>query len=175
MRPSRNYNSIQRQRCPWRTRPVRTYGRPLRLNYPAIRHHWRHLKPAYLLVMNDHIPAYISINDAASILSVSADFIRGLIKDGKVQAVKLPGARNAPVRILRESMTAMLESSKIKAIEPSPVVIHRRASASSCVNRSLEQEAAAFWNPHRKIGPAVVPARPLPLSPCRADTSAVAG
>jgi excisionase family DNA binding protein len=55
----------------------------------------------------------ITIRDAADALKVSTDFVRNLIRDGRLVGYKLGPSRTAPVRILASSVRGLLDDTEI--------------------------------------------------------------
>jgi excisionase family DNA binding protein len=76
-----------------------------------------------------HESPYLTVAQVADRLQVSQDYVRSLIARGDLASVKLPGSRNAPVRIPAESLGMLLESSEVippKAATERQAPRHRR-------------------------------------------------
>jgi excisionase family DNA binding protein len=58
------------------------------------------------------IPKYLTIAQVAEILEVSQDYVRTLIKNGRLESVKLPGGSASPVRISSASLQNLINNSK---------------------------------------------------------------
>ena len=60
---------------------------------------------------------YLAVDVVADTLSVSEDYVRTLVKRGHLEGFKLPGGRNAPIRISEESVQHMLQSCRLGSEE----------------------------------------------------------
>ena len=54
------------------------------------------------------LPQYLTVSQVASLLQVSKDYVRALVKKGTLNTIKLPGGRNGPIRISLESLQKTL-------------------------------------------------------------------
>jgi excisionase family DNA binding protein len=68
-----------------------------------------------LAAMGKRLPGgqWLTIKQASESLAVSEDFVRSLIGRGYIQAIKLPGGRNAPVRVARQSVIDLCQASRL--------------------------------------------------------------
>ncbi len=63
--------------------------------------------------MSDCSRKWMTISQVADMLQLSEDYVRSLIQKGHIRAVKLPGSRNAPVRVAKDDILEFLESCNI--------------------------------------------------------------
>ena len=84
-------------------------------------------------------PEWLTVHQAATRIRVSDDYVRRLVRDGFLEAAKLPGGRNGPLRISAESLDALLESCQVGPLaKPAPRPTRRGA-------RRRRSAAAAAW------------------------------
>ena len=69
-----------------------------------------------IILVSDLEIKWFTICQVADILQVSEDYVRSLVKTGHIKAVKLPGGKNAPVRISEESVSKLLISCQIETL-----------------------------------------------------------
>ncbi len=87
---------------------------------------------------------WFTICQVADMLQVSEDYVRSLAKTGQIEAVKLPGGKNAPIRISEESVLKLLTSCQI---EPSSSTLdhHVKNVPKNLSHRSRRSASAASW------------------------------
>lgn len=61
---------------------------------------------------------YVTVAQTAEILQVSEDYVRKLVKSGKLQSVKLPGGPRSPVRIPVEALKKIITKKPSKKPRP---------------------------------------------------------
>ena len=64
------------------------------------------------------IGQYMTVAQTAEILQVSEDYVRKLIKHGKLQSIKLPGGLRSPVRIPVEALKKIITKNPSKKPHP---------------------------------------------------------
>ena len=94
--------------------------------------------------MSDPDIKWFTICQVADMLQISEDYLRSLAKTGKIHAVKLPGGKNAPVRISEESVSRFLASCQIESSFPKPDHNEQNVPRKS-PNRRRRSASAASW------------------------------
>ena len=87
---------------------------------------------------------WFTICQVADMLQVSEDYVRSLAKTGQIKAIKLPGGKNAPVRISEESVSKLLASCQIESSSPK-LNQHVQNVPKKSSNRRQRSASAAFW------------------------------
>ena len=64
--------------------------------------------------VSDCTRKWMTVSQVADMLQLSEDYVRSLIQNGHIKAVKLPGSRNAPVRVGEDGILEFLESCNIR-------------------------------------------------------------
>lgn len=77
-----------------------------------------HLRMAYHVAkempsVSDCTQKWMTVSQVADMLQLSEDYVRSLIQNGHIKALKLPGSRNAPVRVGEDDILEFLESCNI--------------------------------------------------------------
>lgn len=94
--------------------------------------------------MSDHTTKWLTVCQVAGMLQVSEDYVRSLAQQGHLKVIKLPGGRNAPVRIADESVRVLLDSCEIAdgklAVDRSPSDI-----TGILPRRQRRAASADFW------------------------------
>ena len=67
-----------------------------------------------MLSVSDCTRKWMTISQVADMLQLSEDYVRSLIQNGHIKALKLPGSRNAPVRVGEDDILEFLESCNIR-------------------------------------------------------------
>jgi excisionase family DNA binding protein len=70
------------------------------------------------MIVSDPDIKWFTICQVADMLQVSEDYVRSLARTGRIKAIKLPGGKNAPVRINEESVSKLLASCQIEPSSP---------------------------------------------------------
>ena len=93
------------------------------------------------MIVSDPDIKWFTICQVADMLQVSEDYVRSLAKTGQIKAIKLPGGKNAPVRISEESVSKLLASCQI---EPSsPTLDHHVKTVSKNPSQRRRRSASA--------------------------------
>lgn len=66
----------------------------------------------------DHPTQYLTVAQVASALQVSQDYVRRLVRQRLLAAVKMPGGRNSPIRISLPSVEKLLSDSALPEKAP---------------------------------------------------------
>ena len=60
---------------------------------------------------------FLTIRNVASMLDVSTDYVRRLLRDGFLSGIKMPGkGKNRPIRIARASVDELIQSHMVTVI-----------------------------------------------------------
>ena len=94
--------------------------------------------------MSDPGIKWFTICQVADMLQVSEDYVRSLAKTGQIKAIKLPGGKNAPVRISEESVSKLLASCQIESSSPK-LNQHVQNVPKKSSNRRQRSASAASW------------------------------
>lgn len=94
--------------------------------------------------MSDLGIKWFTICQVADMLQVSEDYVRSLAKTGQIKAIKLPGGKNAPVRISEDSVSKLLASCQIESSSPKLNQYVQNVLKKSS-NRRQRSASAASW------------------------------
>ena len=67
--------------------------------------------------MSDRTHKWLTVFQVADMLQLSEDYVRSLIQNGQLKAVKFPGGCNGPVRVAETCVVEFLESCEIRTPE----------------------------------------------------------
>ena len=96
------------------------------------------------MLVGDPDIKWFTIYQVADMLQVSEDYVRSLAKTGQIKAIKLPGGKNAPVRISEESVSKLLASCQIEPSSPT-LDHHIQNAPRKSSNRRQRSASAVSW------------------------------
>ncbi|MFC1764985.1 helix-turn-helix domain-containing protein [Planctomycetota bacterium] len=75
---------------------------------------------------------FLTIKNVATILNVSKDYVRRLLRDGFLSGIKMPGTgNNAPVRIIKDSFDEFIRSHELRELDSRKGITRPRKKSQS--------------------------------------------